>query len=146
MSRRCPKCGAEVPGNSLTCPECYTEVPRGEIEDPPQQRETYVPQTSGKSRTVALILAIIPALFGLLGLAQIYKDHGSRAGWRILGLGIIVYLLIVGMVFLTLATVGLMAILTIIPILFLGAVYLITAAACLMDAYLGDAGPLNFLF
>ena len=146
MSRRCPKCGAEVPGNSLTCPECYTEVPRGEIEDPPQQYGTYVPERSGKSRTVAIILAVIPALFGLLGLAQIYKDSRSRAGWRFLGLGIVLYLLTVGLVFLTLATVGLMIILTMIPILFLGAVYLLAAAACLMDAYLGDAGPLNFLF
>lgn len=140
--RRCPSCGAQVPPDSLTCPECYTEVPRDMSERPEQQVEV----RRSYNRTLSILLAVIPAFFGLLGLSQIYRNHRSVTGWKILVIGLVLYALIVGMMFLIVASAGLMILLAAIPILFLGLVYLLLAGACLMDAYMGDAGPFGFLF
>ena len=80
MSRKCPYCGEEVPTFSVTCPKCYNEIPRE--EEKAQQSRGYsvpndrVPATRTYSKT--LILAIVPALFGIMGLGQIYQGRTEK--------------------------------------------------------------------
>ena len=82
MSRKCPYCGEEVPTFSVTCPKCYNEIPRE--EEKAQQSRGYsvpndrVPATRTYSKTLILILAIVPALFGIMGLGQIYQGRTEK--------------------------------------------------------------------
>lgn len=138
MKRRCPNCGAIVPPESLNCPHCYRDVPRTPAETDngtrDRTREQYDDQMSKrhKSRTVSLILATIPALVGLLGLAQIYQDHRDPLGWKILAGGLILYLLMVGTVRLVISTGGLGLLLLIVPIFVLVVMYLLLALFALL--------------
>ncbi len=133
MTRRCPNCGAVVLPESLNCPHCYHDVPRT-ISDTGTDYHNrtysqYEEQLSKrhKSRTISLILAIIPAFFGLLGLAQIYQDYRDPLGWKVLGGGLILYILLVGMMFLVIGTGGLGVLLLTIPIIVVGILYLLLA-------------------
>ncbi len=143
MKRHCPNCGAIVPPESLNCPHCYHDVPRTltetEYETHNRTREQYDDQMSKrhKSRTVSLILATIPALIGLLGLAQIYQDHREPLGWKILVGGLILYLFMVGMVRLVINTGGLSLLLLIVPIFILLVMYLLLALFALLLTYSG---------
>ena len=92
MTRYCPRCGAVVPQNSLTCPQCYTEVPRS-VPDEPEPGYSRIGRRK-KSATLALILSVIPAFFGLLGLGLIYEDRRDPRGYRYLGAGLVLYILV----------------------------------------------------
>ncbi len=143
MKRRCPNCGAIVPPESLNCPHCYHDVPRTPAETDygtrDRTREQYDDQISKrhKSRTLSLVLATIPALIGLLGLAQIYQDHRDPLGWKILVGGLILYLLMVGTVRLVISTGGLGLLLLIVPIFVLVVMYLLLALFALLLTYSG---------
>ncbi len=94
----CPYCGELVPSNSLTCPKCYKKIP---LE--PEPRSTGGDNgSSGGSRTgsgsgggtsdgIALLLAIIPGLFGILGLGILYKNRSARSWMAFLLLGLLVF-------------------------------------------------------
>lgn len=133
MTRRCPNCGAVVPPESLNCPHCYHDVPRT-ITGPENDYHNrtyaqYEDQLSKrhKSRLISLVLAVIPAFIGLLGLAQIYQDYRDPLGWKILGGGLILYLILVGMIVLIIGTGGIGVLLLTIPIILVGALYLLLA-------------------
>lgn len=95
--RRCPYCNEFVPSNSLTCPACYKQIPR-DIERTKTEKTNEAPKEngdrakSGKSRTIAIGLAIIPGVFGIMGLGQIYLGS-FRKGLVFLVLGLPLMLL-----------------------------------------------------
>lgn len=92
--RRCPYCGELVPSNSVTCPKCYKKIP---TEPEPVRRERRSSEGGGRTpnRTVALLLAIIPGFFGLLGLGLIYRNPRQKRGYLALVLGLLVFLVAV---------------------------------------------------
>lgn len=88
--RRCPYCGELVPSNSITCPKCYKRIPN---EPEPVSNESVQKKTrgGGRSRTIALILSLVPALVGLLGLGLIYRNPKGKFGWFSLAFGIMFF-------------------------------------------------------
>ncbi len=100
--RYCPYCGELVPSTSLTCPKCYKKIP---VMDP-EPRSTggsggssskgkSSGSSGGKSETIAVLLALIPGLFGILGLGMLYKNHSSRSGIIFLVLGLLTFIVAV---------------------------------------------------
>ncbi len=97
--RYCPYCGELVPSTSLTCPKCYKKIPVMEPEKTStggggggSSSKRSGSSSSGNSRTIAILLAVIPGLVGLLGLGLLYKDHKSIPGVLLLGLGLLVFI------------------------------------------------------
>ena len=141
MRRKCPKCGAVVPDNSLTCPQCYTEVPRDLVEtEPLHDRNEFREQIERRKKNmkISLALAVIPAFFGILGIGLIYQDSRDYRGWQFLAIGAILYLLPV----VTLVTIGFAsvigAVLLIIPVFFALLLYAGAALASIAETYFGS--------
>jgi len=88
MERRCPHCGEPVPSNSINCPACFREIPRDSTTA--SERKTEV---GWKSRGLALLLALIPAVFGGLGIGLIYLGD-KKDGAIIFITGILLFFLI----------------------------------------------------
>lgn len=90
--RRCPFCNELVPSTSITCPKCYRKIPMQEPE-PVKEAKTY--GGDGRKRDprniIALVLAIVPALFGFLGLGLIYKYRGTGIGKYFLIGGLVLF-------------------------------------------------------
>lgn len=157
MTRYCPNCGAIVPPNSLTCPQCYCEIPRDMREEPEpgynprystRSKEEYREQIGRrhKSTTVALILATIPALFGLLGLGLIYEDHRDWRGYRYLLVGLALYIIMAAMIILVDVSGTLGLILFIIPLAILAIIYIGCAAASVAETWLGNLNIFGFRY
>ena len=94
--RRCPYCGELVPSTSITCPKCYKKIP---AEPEPVRRESDRPKNeSGRryNRTVAILLSLIPGLFGLLGLGLIYRNPRQKRGYVALMLGLLFFVAAMG--------------------------------------------------
>ncbi len=70
MSKRCRRCGSQVPENSITCPKCYREMPRV----PPAAKK----EASARDPRIGLLLAIFPGVIGLWGLGHIYMGLTER--------------------------------------------------------------------
>lgn len=90
----CPNCGEPVPSNSLTCPKCYAKMPPETAEY--KAEYSHDQGSREKSGLIRLILTIVPAFFGFLGLGVIYNDYKARIGYEILAVGLIVYVIAVG--------------------------------------------------
>ena len=82
MSRKCPYCGEEVPTFSITCPKCYRDIPMEEKRSERSSGHTVpddrAPATVRYSKTLILFLSIVPALFGIMGIGQIYQGKGEK--------------------------------------------------------------------
>ena len=146
MKRRCPKCGAVVPDNSLTCPQCYTEVPRDLIEtEPVRDRNEFRERIERRKKnlTISLILAILPAFFGILGLGMIYQDSRDSRGWEFMAAGLILYLIPVSAVVVIGFANIFAAILLIIPLFFALLLYAGAALLSIAETYFGS---FRFLF
>lgn len=85
-TRRCPYCGEAVPSFSLNCPKCYRSIPREE-EKPPEEdirgKRQSIPDDKALSpivfnRKIVLLLALVPAAFGVMGMAQMYERCYKR--------------------------------------------------------------------
>ncbi len=142
MKRRCPNCGAVVPDNSLTCPQCFAEVDRVLSDDPKKStREQFREhiQRRDKNMTVSLVLAILPAFIGLLGLGLIYQDFRDIRGYRYLGTGFVLFMIPVCLI----VFLGLFSLILIIPIFFMLLLYLVTALASIAETHFGSI-DLNF--
>ena len=146
MTRYCPNCRAVVPENSLNCPQCFAEIPRdGFISDREQMgytpsRDEYEEnlEKRHKSSVVVLLLAIIPAFFGILGMGQIYRDRRDKVGWYFFVGGLILVMLAA-----TLLTVGfagglLGTIILAIPAVICIVVYVLAAIVSVVDAMTGS--------
>ena len=86
--RRCPYCGELVPSTSITCPKCYRKIPS---EPEPVRKETDGRKNEGRRRyspRIAMLLSLIPGLFGLLGLGLIYRNPRQKRGYVALLLGL----------------------------------------------------------
>ncbi len=137
MRRSCPYCGEEVPSFSLTCPKCYREIPREEKKEErrrgPSVPNDRAPATQTYSRTIILVLAILPALFGIMGMAQIYQKKTKR-GLKFLAVGLASFLIMAFCMYQMITSGGwafLLFGLAVISLL----VYLGTFIAQLFDAY-----------
>ncbi len=87
--RRCPNCGELVPAFSLTCPKCYRSIPREE----PEGRYRIIdddraPSPRMTNHRLVFILSIIPAVFGLFGLGQLYQRDWAK-GLTFLAAGVL---------------------------------------------------------
>ncbi|MCQ2070082.1 MAG: hypothetical protein MJZ68_03015 [archaeon] len=148
MARYCPNCGATVPPNSLTCPQCYTEIARDMTvneRDRYEQRsnttrETYREQISkrNKSPTIAMVLAVVPAFLGFLGLGQIYRDPRDQTGYYFLAGGLATFLIMVALIVLGGFGGILGTILVAIPTIIFGLIYFLIAIVSIVDAYFGS--------
>ena len=100
----CPNCGSENPdsvkfcgncGNNLTDP---ASIPEGQVQQPlvqqppqPQapvgytQQPAYIPVKPAKDRSLAMILEILPGLFGFLGFGWIYSGNTSTGIMWLIG-------------------------------------------------------------
>ncbi len=90
--RRCPSCGELVPSNSITCPKCYRKIPN----DPEPVRNDWggtgdAGRRKDRSGTIMLLLSVIPAFVGLLGLGLIYRYPARKRGYVALILGLLVF-------------------------------------------------------
>jgi hypothetical protein len=90
--RRCPHCGEYLQSNSLTCPRCFKEIPRVPNAASPERVNIDEKKKSGKVPGAALLLAVIPPFFGLLGLGLIYLHPKDRKGYLALILGLLLFL------------------------------------------------------
>jgi hypothetical protein len=137
--RKCPNCGEYVDNNSLTCPRCFKEIPR----DVPVSSEPRAQSTDAKGgRTVyknlTVVLALIPAFFGLLGLGQIYRDPTKPRGYVLLAIGVVIFVPFV-LLFLTMIHSGpLSALLIFVIELVLFLIYVGVALYALVDVALGS--------
>ena len=86
--RRCHNCGELVPSNSITCPKCFRKIP---MEPEPVKEAQGKRRESGYSIKLALALAIVPALFGILGLGQIYRNYRDLKGYIFLSAGLLFF-------------------------------------------------------
>jgi len=92
MTRRCPKCGEPVPSNCLTCPKCYAKIPAEPVKTESTRQESSGTGQSARDPKIALLLTIIPAIFGLLGLGMIYMNSKRTEGYLILAVGLVLFL------------------------------------------------------
>ena len=92
MSRKCPYCGEPVPSFSINCPKCYKTIPREEPKAREQPKSERIPNDRAPSvqvynRKVVMLLALIPAALGLMGLGQIYmKEYNKGVKFLIVGM------------------------------------------------------------
>ncbi|MBP6021161.1 MAG: hypothetical protein KA502_01050 [Candidatus Methanomethylophilaceae archaeon] len=141
MTRRCPHCGVAVPTNVLSCPKCFKSIPReAEPEPSAPVREAGNRQESVREvdRTLLIILSTVPALFGLLGLGQIYKDPKDRKGFMFLVIGLPVFLCIVYLFKSFLVSGFLAGILMFAALALLSLIYISAAIGAFIDAVLGS--------
>ena len=98
MSDRCPYCGERVPSYSLNCPKCYRPIPRDEKNEKSKAWEGVpddrAPAVKTYNKYIVLFLALIPSLFGIMGLAQMYQGN-LRKGLKFLGVGLVLFILVV---------------------------------------------------
>ena len=94
MDHRCPYCGELVPSNSITCPKCYKKIPK-EPEPARREHETEQRDKRGYSRKLAILLSIVPAFLGLLGLGLIYVSPRRKRGYVALVLGLLFFVMAV---------------------------------------------------
>jgi energy-converting hydrogenase Eha subunit A len=133
--RKCPRCGERLDGNSLTCPKCYAEVSR---ETPVQRDEDRSGQPRNKVSAAVVLLAIIPAFFGILGLGQIYRDHRERKGYYFLIAGLVIFIPLAALFVIMLNSGLLSAIFLFLADVLLFILYLSAALAALLDALFGS--------
>lgn len=96
--RYCPFCGELVPSTSVTCPKCYRKIPAEPVSEKSgrsrrERADTPVGEKPSRSynKNIAIILAIVPGLFGFLGLGQIYRDYRRSGGYIVLAIGLLVF-------------------------------------------------------
>jgi hypothetical protein len=151
MTRFCPYCGVAVPSDCETCPKCFKKLPseghqtrQEDFQDGNVTRERTEPKKEAprlgadKSRTVMLLLSVVPAFFGILGLAQLFRDFRDRSGYVFLVVGLVFFIpsvIIITGVWDNGAFVGIFRILS---YLLLTVIYLSAALASVLDALYGS--------
>ncbi|MBO4763286.1 MAG: hypothetical protein J5485_01465 [Candidatus Methanomethylophilaceae archaeon] len=92
--RYCPYCGEMVTSTSITCPKCYKKLPNQPEPSGGEGGSGGKTSASGvKSRSIALLLAIIPGIFGVLGLGLLYYNKSSKPGIMLLAIGLLTFIL-----------------------------------------------------
>ncbi|MCX7920138.1 MAG: zinc ribbon domain-containing protein [bacterium] len=87
----CPSCGTQVDSSAQFCPNCGTKVepPTSQptASPPPQAAPAPAPK---RDPTIAMLLELLPALFGFLGIGWIYIGETNKGIMFLVG-----YILIV---------------------------------------------------
>jgi len=100
----CPNCGAENPDTVKFCGNCGSNIAdpastlgvqeqQSLVQQTPQSQApveyapppTYIPQKPTKDKSLALILEILPGLFGFLGFGWIYSGNTSTGIMWLIG-------------------------------------------------------------
>ncbi len=107
--RRCPNCGERVPSTNITCPKCYKKIPVEPQTVADEDNKSGNRRNShNANQKIALLLSLIPGLFGILGLGLIYRNPRKKRGYMALVVGLLVFvaamLLTLGLVTVFLAT------------------------------------------
>lgn len=91
--RRCPYCNELVPSTSITCPKCYKRIPTEPQTAQEERQEDAGHGDAGRrfNRKVGLLLNLVPGIFGILGLGQIYRDPRGKTGYIFLLLGLLLF-------------------------------------------------------
>ncbi len=93
VDRNCPNCGELVLSSSIICPKCFRKIP----VEPELDRKERVRKRGGQdvgrkyNSKIALILSIVPALVGLLGLGLIYRNPHQKRGYIAFVIGILFF-------------------------------------------------------
>ena len=106
-SRFCPFCGEAITSSADVCPKCYRKIPSMDesVPTPKESRKEgrtqFEPQTpkTAPDGKIALFLALIPGLVGLLGLGQIYRNPRNIGGYIILLIGLGFFIGIISLTF-----------------------------------------------
>lgn len=144
MTKKCPYCGEHLPDNSLNCPRCFRSIPRDDMkqkawEGVPDDR---APAVKTYNKYIVLILALIPSLFGIMGMAQIYQGYVKK-GLKFLAVGLPLFLIVI-LCFYALLNGGLVAFLGVGALLIFGAAFVITYIVQALDAYARTIVGLRF--
>jgi endogenous inhibitor of DNA gyrase (YacG/DUF329 family) len=136
--KKCPFCGELVHRNDLTCPKCFKEVPRDQSVDETRYASNKNSREKGKVSGAALLLAIFPPIFGLLGLGIIYKDHKDRNGyWFLIG-GLLLFLPSLWILFTMLRSGFFSAVLLFIVLVILTLIYISAAVSAFLETLFGS--------
>lgn len=136
IDSKCPHCGEHVPSTSTSCPKCYGSIPRNTVSRRPSRRARTHSQKE-KNTTVAFLLALLPGIFGLQGLGLIYLNHENRKGWQFLGVGMILFLLLLGCANMWNAVGSVTKVLLVFAMIILGLVYISSYLAQLAETKFG---------
>ena len=150
MSRKCPYCGEEVPSFSINCPKCYKDLPREEKKEPKEDKKKgpipndRAPSVRIINMKLVLVLALIPAALGIMGMGQMYEGY-YRKGVFFLVIGLIIFIPLV----LLIANIGYMggaAVFGVIGIIFLLIMFIIAYAVQAFDAIIRSIIPVSLKF
>jgi hypothetical protein len=136
--KKCPFCGEFVHGNDLTCPKCFKAVPREQSIKETQCASNKKTREKGRVSGAALLLAIFPPIFGLLGLGIIYKDHKDRNGYWFLIAGLLLFLPSIWILFTMLRSGFFSAVLLFIVLVILSLIYISAAVAAFLETIFGS--------
>ncbi len=116
------------------CPRCYKKIPQ-RTESVPEQHIKH--ESERRSDKTAFLLALIPGLFGFLGLGKIYLDRNNRDGWMLLAAGLVLFFLGNGLIF---GTAGLLVFLAIPIIILYVLLYLYALANTAVNGFFTSLG------
>ena len=135
--KRCPNCKELVSSNSLTCPKCFAQIPRDAVSDINAEQKKK-DEKKNKNMRIVMVLATIPALFGLLGLGRIYLDPKDSKGYWFLVAGLVLFLPLIALLFSIFDSGLLTALLFLVALVILSLVYISAAIAIFFDTVFGS--------
>lgn len=134
--RRCPYCGELVTSDAITCPRCYRKIERSDIDE--SRTDAFEKENRHVNRNkIALLLALIPGLFGFIGIGRIYQDRRNRSGWMCLIAGLLLFISANMIIF---GTFGLMAAFAIPFIILYVLLFLYALVSTAIDGFLMPFG------
>jgi len=136
--KKCPHCGEYVHNNSINCPKCFKEIPRNRSITPEYVIKEDKKERQRKAPAAAVLLALIPPFFGLLGLGIIFMDHKDRKGYWFLLIGLVLFLPLTALFFLMLRSGFISAILLFIVFLVIFLIYVSAAVAAFIETLFGS--------
>ena len=145
MTRKCPYCGEAVPSYSVNCPKCYRDIPREEFKVEEDIRkgvpDDRVPSVRTINMKVVILLALIPAAMGLMGMGQMYEREYSK-GFFFLVPGFLMFIALV-FLFTNFSSFGAGAFLAVAGIIFLLILYIGLYAVQAFDAIVRSIIPFS---
>ena len=145
MTRKCPYCGEYVPSNSVNCPKCYRDIPRDEYkvegDDKKGVPNDRAPSVRRFDMKIVILLALIPAAMGLMGMGQMYeREYGKGFFFLIPGLMMFIALVFL---FTNFGSFGAGAFLAVVGIIFLLILYIGLYAVQAFDAIVRSIIPFS---
>jgi len=136
--KKCPYCGEFIQNNDLKCPKCFKEIPREKAVDTEYLIREEKKEKPKKASSSVVLLATIPAFFGLLGLGLMYSDHKNRSGYWFLVAGLVLFLPMLALLYMITHSGFLSAILLLVALVLLSIIYISAAVAALLETLFGS--------